>query len=344
MTIFGIADFESFAATKIGIVDNTNSEQSQELINGLKKISIISDVETKPKDEMISQLQKGNLDLVLELPKELVKTQVTPPSNSYNKPVISYIPQELTFYINEGRMQQASSAMIVIKEVFNQMTYKIYQMQELFTFKQEKVTDNKLTYVDYLIPGIIALSIMQMSLMQIIFTIVGYREKNIFKRLQTTPIKSIDFILSQVVTRLIISFMQVAVLVVIALLMFHVNINGSYWLMSLATILGSIVFIAMGIALSGIAKTQNTAAPLANIVMMPMMFLGDVFFPASTMPDWLGNLVQYLPLNYLAHAMREISINSATISSIATDLYGLIIWCVIMIIFASLAFRWKNND
>lgn len=351
MVIFGIADFGKFANAKIGIVDNANSAQSQEIVDGIKKINILT-IKTDPENELRKQLEKGDIDLILILPHDLIKSTMVDmeipglklPANIPKPQKPQFEQTELTALINDARTQQAQSALSILKQVFNQINYKIVGATEIFTFKTQSISNRALSYIDFLIPGIIALSIMQMGLMSIIFTIVGYREKGILKRLQITPIKSFEFTFSQVLTRLLISLIQVTLLILIAVFAFGVNIVGNYGIILLLTMMGAMVFIAIGLAISSIAKTQDTAAPLANIIMMPMMFLGNVFFPVDTMPDLLQKVVQYLPLNYLSHSLREVMINNANLANIAHDVYGLIAWVIGMIIIAALTFRWKTID
>lgn len=351
MTIFGLADFGKFANVKIGVIDNAQTEESKKLIENLDNIEIL-DIKQANSDVLKEDIKKGDLDLVIELPKDLVKyhmIDVDIPGLEWPP----YLPKpqkpefdttELVLYINEGKAQQAQNAKIILKEVFNKLNYQVTGTKEIFTFKEVSISEKNLSYTDYLIPGIIALSIMQMSLMGIIFTLVNYREKGIMKRLQITPIKPMDFTISQVLSRLIISVLQVAILLTVAILFFKITVIGSYGLILLLTILGSIVFIAMGMTISGIAKTQNAAAPIANIVMMPMMFLGNVFFPVNTMPLWLQNIVKYLPLNYLSDAIRQVMIEGAKLSQIGSDLIALLVWTIILVFFASLTFRFKTID
>lgn len=351
MTIFGIADFGKFANTKIGIIDNTNTDQSTQIIDAMKKISII-DIKTGDSAQLKNDLQKGNLDLVIELPKDLIQSKMVNidipglqlPANVPLPQKPEFQSTEITAYINDGRAQQGQGALTVVKQVFSQLDYKLSGTQEIFSFKQVNISSNNLSYLDFLIPGIISLSIMQMSLFSIIFTIVGFREKGIMKRLQTTPMKSFDFIFSQVVTRLTISLIQVAILIIIATVFFHIKIIGSYAIIALLAMIGAIVFLTLGLLLSNVAKNQDAVPPVANIVMLPMMFLGNVFFPIETMPTWLQHTVKYLPLNYLSDAMRNVMINNAHIVDISKDIYGLLIWMIVLVIIASLSFRWKSED
>ena len=351
MMIFGIAQFDTFTNIKIGIIDNDQSKTSKEFIDNIKTIDVVT-IYTDNAEDMKTKLKKGDLDIILELPKDLITSKMVPieipglklPPNVSGPQKPEFEKKELTLYTNEARKQQAENAKTILAQIFDRINLKLNGSDEIFSFKEVSLSNKAFKYIDFLVPGIVAMAIMQMGLMSIIFTIVGYREKDILKRLQITPIKSFDFIGSQVISRLIISILQVSVLVIIAVSVFNIIVIGSYWLMALLTILGATIFITMGIALSAVAKNQNTAAPLANIIMLPMMFLGGVFFPAETMPSWLQQFTKFLPLNYLSDALRKVMIDGYNISQINNDLYGLIAWVIILVLLATFAFRWKTID
>src|SRR3990167_3111555 len=351
MMIFGIAQFDTFTNIKIGIIDNDQSKTSKEFIDNIKTIDVVT-IYTDNAEDMKTKLKKGDLDIILELPKDLITSKMVPieipglklPPNVSGPQKPEFEKKELTLYTNEARKQQAENDKTILAQIFDRINLKLNGSDEIFSFKEVSLSNKAFKYIDFLVPGIVAMAIMQMGLMSIIFTIVGYREKDILKRLQITPIKSFDFIGSQVISRLIISILQVSVLVIIAVSVFNIIVIGSYWLMALLTILGATIFITMGIALSAVAKNQNTAAPLANIIMLPMMFLGGVFFPAETMPSWLQQFTKFLPLNYLSDALRKVMIDGYNISQINNDLYGLIAWVIILVLLATFAFRWKTID
>ena len=351
MMIFGIAQFDTFTNIKIGIIDNDQSKTSKEFIDNIKTIDVVT-IYTDNAEDMKTKLKKGDLDIILELKKDLITSKMVPieipglklPPNVSGPQKPEFEKKELTLYTNEARKQQAENAKTILAQIFDRINLKLNGSDEIFSFKEVSLSNKAFKYIDFLVPGIVAMAIMQMGLMSIIFTIVGYREKDILKRLQITPIKSFDFIGSQVISRLIISILQVSVLVIIAVSVFNIIVIGSYWLMALLTILGATIFITMGIALSAVAKNQNTAAPLANIIMLPMMFLGGVFFPAETMPSWLQQFTKFLPLNYLSDALRKVMIDGYNISQINNDLYGLIAWVIILVLLATFAFRWKTID
>ena len=97
----------------------------------------------------------------------------------------------------------------------------------------------------------------------------------------------------------------------------------------------------MGLAISGWAKSEETAAPMANVISMPMMFLSGVFFPLSVMPEWLNRWSQYLPLTYLADGMRAITVEGATVITLGNELIGLTVWIIVVFAIATKTFRWE---
>ena len=86
--------------------------------------------------------------------------------------------------------------------------------------------------------------------------------------------------------RLILSMTQAGILITVAWLVFDVHFNHWGWLLSLI-VLGNIVFLSLGLFVSGLAKTVESVPVLANLIAFPMLLLGGIFFPTDNLPDWL---------------------------------------------------------
>ena len=111
--------------------------------------------------------------------------------------------------------------------------------------------------------------------------------------------------------------------------------------MLIVAILGACIFIAMGLAISGWAKNEETAAPLANLISLPLMFLSGIFFPRSVLPGWLQTVTQYSPLSYVSDALRTISLDGASLWAVRWDLVGIGVWLAITGVIAARLFRWE---
>src|SRR6478735_10179793 len=89
--------------------------------------------------------------------------------------------------------------------------------------------------------------------------------------------------------------------------LFHFKIIGNYFELAVFILIGIISIFGIGLAIGGWAKNENQAAPLANIVTFPMMFLSGTFFPRFLMPEWLQQVSALLPLTPVIDGIRLIA-------------------------------------
>jgi len=335
MSIFGVMDFGAAANVRMGIVDEAGNQASAPVVEGLKKVSNLEITENDLNTEK-SALEDGERDVVLILPKDFGENIAR--LKTGGRPT----PQEIQFLYNNNK--QDSTAQIgttIVNQVLDRYTHAVTKTPDLFVLKQEAISSEDLTYVDFLIPGIVALGIMQMSIFGVSSVFVNWRERGILRRLLATPVRPRAILFSQVVTRLIISILQTTTILTVGVLFFGIHIAGSIPLILLIGLMGGVTFLCLGFAVSGVGNSQNTVMALANIVMMPQMFLSGVFFPRDGLPNWLETITAYLPLTYLADALRQVIIDGSSIFIIRTDILGLLAWMVITFILATKFFRWE---
>jgi len=106
-------------------------------------------------------------------------------------------------------------------------------------------------------------------------------------------------------------------------------------------VLGGLVFLTFGFVIAGTAKTEDQAAPLANMISMPQMFLSGVFFSTATLPAWLKPIAALFPLTFLADAAREVSTQGAHVWDVSKDVLGLVVWLVVGFVAAARFFRYE---
>lgn len=317
----------------IAIVDNANNTSSQQLVSTIKAISSFN-ISSGSYDNELSRLKNGDEDLVIVIPDTFNILTTTS-----NKPI--------TAYYDKAKQQNSQPAILVLNNILTQYNEKLFsantriQIPQLISLSSQGIETNNLSTIDFLIPGIIAMSIMQMGLFSVSFAFTTMKKTGALKRLQATPAKPLYFLIAQSIARIILSFLQVGILLGVGLLLFKLHMYGSILLFMLFALLGGIVFLAIGFAIAGYSKDENQAAPITNLISLPMLFLSGVFFPRSAMPDILKHITDYLPLTYLADALRQIANNGAGFSSTRTDLIGLIIWAIIAMIIAVRLFKWE---
>ena len=111
--------------------------------------------------------------------------------------------------------------------------------------------------------------------------------------------------------------------------------------MLLLSALGLIVFMGFGFVVSGIAKSESTIPPLANIVTLPQFLLSGTFFEIENFPAWLQPLCKILPLTYLNDAMRMVAYEGAGFDRLLLPLGIITLWGIIIYALAVKFFRWE---
>lgn len=330
MMIFGALNFGGSVSIKVGVVDESRTTLSQSFTVALKKVSAFKISEGSLDDEL-KQLKASDLNIVMVIPQDFAAVGR---GNYTQKPEIK------TYFNASDDQTNTSVAYTIIQDVLDGFTHQITKTPQVFTVTRESVATHELKYINFIIPGVVAMSIMQMSIFGVVGAIVSWRERGILRRLLATPVKPGSILFGQVFTRLLISVSQVSLLILLGVTLFKLQVLGSYLLVLLLAIFGAIIFLSMGFAMSGIGS-QNTVMALSNLIVMPQMFLSGVFFPRELLPDWLAKVTSYLPLTYLADAMRQVINKGATFGDIRTDLIGLAVWGVIAFVISTRVFRWE---
>ena len=330
MGIFGLMNFERMGTAKLGIADRANNEISIQLVESLKKVEAL-EIEESDFETLNAKIQKGDLDLLLVIPPEINLAAIT--QN------IHPIPIDLLY--NQGHSQQVGTGVLLINQVLTQFGMQIKQVPPVFALNQKSVDSRNLSYMDFIVPGIVGMMIMQLGIIGVAVIIVRFRDKGILRRLRVTPLNPAVFLFSMVATRLLLLLAQAGLIILMGVLLFDLHIYGNLFYTFIVALLGSLVFLSLGFAVSGIASTINTAMSMAQLIQMPMMFLSGTFFPRDMFPSWLQRLTDYLPLTYLAHALRQIMIENASLVDIKSDLIPLTLWAIGGFILAALVFRWE---
>src|SRR5271156_6124302 len=146
-------------------------------------------------------------------------------------------------------------------------------------------------YIDFLIPGLLGMNLMGSAIWGLGFSIVDARRKKLMKRLIATPMPRHYYLLSFVLSRLLLLVIEVGALLGFGTLVFQVPLRGSWPELAGLCVLGSLSFSALGLLIASRAKTIEAASGLMNLVMMPMWILSGVFFSAQRFPDFMQPLI-----------------------------------------------------
>lgn len=253
---------------------------------------------------------------------------------------------EVKIVSNPAQQQSAQIAVGILKQVVDGMEKRMSNRHPLLETKEEPLPATqeagrpKLRQIDYMIPGILAMTLMQLGIFTAI-PIVNMREKGILKRFAATPLPRKTLIASQITMRLFVGIFQTMVLLILGMALYKFHVVGS-WLGLLGIILfGALTFISIGAVLASIAKTQEGVMPLVQLVNLPMLFLSGMLFPSELMPGYMRPLTNILPATHLAEAMRVIMVADTSPHTLAVNLGVMALWLAGCLLLATRIFRWE---
>jgi ABC-2 type transport system permease protein len=196
-------------------------------------------------------------------------------------------------------------------------------------------------YIDFLIPGLLGMNLMGSAIWGMVFAIVDARRKKLMKRLIATPMPRHYYLLSFVLSRLLLLVIEVGVLLGFGALVFHVPLRGSLVVLAMLCVLGSLCFSALGLLIASRVKTIEAASGLMNLVMVPMWVVSGVFFSAQRFPDALQPVITALPLTAVIDALRANMLQGASFPQLAQELWILSGWLLVSFTLALKLFSWR---
>jgi ABC-2 type transport system permease protein len=326
MTVFGFVNRNGVDAINIGVINDSADPSAIEFIQELMANPVFS-VTIGFDDRLRSQLEEGEQTLVIIIPEgfDTASEGTT-----------------LRVLVDAAQVRQLGLILPVLEQSLVEIEREFRDIEPMFNLMIEDVKARSQSYLDFLLPGLMAFTLMQLSIAGSGFNIVEFRRKGILKRLFVTPIEPTDFIASIVMARMTIVLVQLSILIAYALLVLDVNIAGSLPSFYLIIILGTFIFLCLGFCLGSIAKTQQAVMAIGNIVIFPQIFLSGVFYPIESMPELIQPVAFLLPLSFVSTGMREIAINGATLLDITPSLLGIGVWFIISFILATRLFVWKE--
>ena len=196
-------------------------------------------------------------------------------------------------------------------------------------------------YIDFLVPGLLGMNLMGSAIWGMGFAIVDARRKKLMKRLVATPMPRAYYLLSFLLSRLMLLVIEVGVLLGFATLAFGVPLRGNFAELGALCVLGSLSFCALGLLIASRAQTIEAASGLMNVTMMPMWVVSGVFFSSQRFPDMLQPFIKALPLTAVIDALRMNMLQGGSLAQLAPQVGLLSVWLVVCFTLALKLFRWR---
>ncbi len=326
LTVLGFVNDDRQSSVDITIANHSTSELAEEFINTLRDNPAFS-VRIGDEQALKQLVRDGEESMLLVIPEDFHNT-----SNA----------TELLVYVDAAKVRLLGIMLPTVEKGLLGIERKLRDTQPMFSVKVEDVQSRSQRYIDFLLPGILGFTLMQISIAGSGFNIVEYRRKGILKRLFVTPIRPREFIGAICLARLGWCLMQLTLLLAFAVYALDVSFLGNFAELYLLIVLGTVIFLCLGFCVGSLAKTQQSVGAIGNIVIFPQVILSGVFFPIEAMPDWLQPVAQALPLSFVVNCMRGVANEGLSIIEMLPSMAGVLVWLVISFALATRLFVWKE--
>ena len=327
--IFGwVFDQSGVQSFNVGIVDQGSPETTGIITGALEEVEIFEKIEPGDLDTELESLRQGDLDAVIVIPEDtdsrLLADQVVnlqvhyDPSQASNQQILVPILTQILDEIDRG-IQESPKLIILVP----------YSVQQ----------EHDLRYIDYLIPGILGMSLMFTGIFGGL-PLIQQRQARIIKRLGCTPLRRSMLVFGDLAFRVIIVLITAALIILVGRLVFDVQMIGNWFSLCGIVLLGTLVFSSLGYLVAAFVKTEEGAIPIINVITFPMMFLSGTFFEVTSMPSFIEPIVKVLPLTYLGDALRQIMVDGSPLYPMTTDILVMAGWVVVTLAITIPFFRW----
>ena len=330
--VFGSLGKNNNVSFHIGLINQSGTAFAQKFVSNTKASG------TFKIDSTVTNLSQAKAKMSRS---EIDATLVLPPS--FGEIGHSGYPSgQAIIYFDENSAQAAQTLQSVIQGQFENINSSLIKIKPPLSVISQSTNTQGLSKLDYTVSGLIGFSIIGLG----IFGPVNYfplmKRQGVLRRLHITPLRVWQFFVSSVLSNAVIGLFSIAIMIAVASSpLFHFKITGNYLELGVFLVLSILTIFGIGLAIGGWAKNENQAAPLANIIVFPMLFLSGTFFPRYVMPLWLQHVTDFLPLTPIIDGIRMISTEGKHLTDIGPQLGLMGLWAVIIYAIAFRVFRWE---
>ncbi|WP_367754062.1 ABC transporter permease [Flavobacterium sp. WC2430] len=327
---------------KFSYVDSDHSRASRELISKFQSSNYFIVVADYPsKKEANLQMQKGKVDVILEIP------------NHFEHNLITDKISTLSVSINAIDGAAAGVENVYISQIIASCNQKIqsqlYQYNEGSYIQPQNIItipsfwfNNTLNYKTLMVPGILVLLVTMLTLFLSAMNIVREKEIGTLEQINVTPIKKHQFIIGKLFPFWVLGLLILTVGLTIARLVFHIPIIGNIGLIYLFTSVYLLVILGIGLFISNYTETQQQAMFIAWFFTVIFILMSGLFTPIESMPNWAQQITLFNPIRYFVEIIRMVMLKGATFSEISTPFFIIAFYAFVINGFAVWSYKKTN--
>lgn len=315
----------------VAIINKSDTEFARQFARGLDASEVIEvNKEISSEAQATGLMGKGQLDATVVLPPGFGRTGEK-----------DYPVGKAQVVYTQNNTQAGQGLTTALQGQFASLNQQFTRVAPPLTVEGRQTQQTSLKPFDYVFAGLLGFAIIGMGIFGPTNVFPELKKQGILRRLHTTPLRVWQYFLSTMIAQAIIGLVSLAVMFIVAILVFGLTITGNYLEIALFIILGIITILGIGLAIGGWARNERQAVPLSNIIVFPMMFLSGTFFPRFVMPEWLQNISAFLPLTPVIDGLRLLTTEGKHLIDIGPQLGLMALWTLVIYAIAFKVFRWE---
>jgi ABC-2 type transport system permease protein len=282
--------------------------------------------------KMKGELSKGRITALINIQ----------PSGNTNAPyIIHLISSEAA---NPQNVQLVKSILNAVIGKINNKAYPDAPTIATVNNTVQQVPGRIYRTIDFILPGQMGFSLLSAGVFGVAFLFFNLRQQLVLKRFYATPIRRLYIILGEALSRVTFQLITAIVIIGIGHFAFQFTlVHGISTFLSIMVLsfIALVLFMGFGFIVSGVAKSESTIPPLANLFTLPQFLLAGTFFSIDNFPTWMQPLCRILPLTHFNNAMRDIAFEGNSLVDSWGDISVLFIWIVVVYAAAFKIFKWE---
>jgi ABC-2 type transport system permease protein len=327
----GIFGRNNSSALHIAFVNQSDTAYAQKFEKQIKNQPKIFKVDSGVSnfEQAKDKMSRNQLDATVVLSKDFGQIQNGLPSGTAK------------VYFDQNDDQAAGTVKSILQGEFEGINTSLVKNQTPFKVEPVVINQKSLTRFDYTFAGLLGFSILGLGIFGPTNYFPQMKKQGVLRRLHITPLRPWEFFTSSVMSNSVVGLFSISIMFIVALTVFNFHMAGNYLNLAIFIVLSILCIFGIGLAIGGWAKNENQAAPLANIITFPMMFLSGTFFPRFLMPEWLQHVTAFLPLTPVIDGIRLIATEGKSLIQISSQIGLIILWTIIIYLIAFRVFRWE---
>lgn len=315
---------------RVAVINHSKEAFAEEFESGLKDIKVLKHSEEKLSiDAAKDKMKNDELDGVIEIPAEFGQVKNDLPSGN------------VKVYFDQTDATTGDIVSSVIREVIDGTNTQLVGNKPPLGVEKVSISGANASVFDGLFAMFTGMAVMMVGIFGVASALAYDKKAGILRRLRITPFKSWQLIVGTMLAYTLVSVTAVALMTGLAMLLFGLEMRGSWLDFGILTLLATLLMLGFGLAVGGWAKNATQADIYGQIVFIASLAFSGIWVPIALMPTWLQDIVAYLPLTPVIDGIRSIVTEGLSLASLTSELLVIVVWTIVVLVVGIKTFKWE---